>query len=214
MSTDAYTRYAIKVALQAVAEPTRGRSRSSSRSRSRGRRRRWSTAHARRRRRRCIDRRVPRRARSETLPAARPELPARVADHEARRTANTVTLEDALMGTAADKRAGIPVKVKAAITYMLEQQADMQAAAMPAGISYLRAPAILGKPHVLTYAREQKKAALEALCLTSPAYLADVLQGRERDGEGQRHQDRRGAAGGCRRDSSSAPCSARQACRS
>jgi hypothetical protein len=35
----------------------------------------------------------------------------------------------------------------------------------------------LGRPQVLKYAREQKRAAIEALCLTGPGILAEVMQG-------------------------------------
>ena len=71
----------------------------------------------------------------------------------------------------------VPARVKTAIGYMLEQRADMPAAAAFAGISTYELRRSLGRPNVLRYAREQKKAALEVLCLASPANLAEVLRG-------------------------------------
>jgi hypothetical protein len=79
------------------------------------------------------------------------------------------------MPPARKREPAVPARVKTAIGYILEQRADLQAAAAFAGISTYELRRSLGRPNVLRYAREQKKAALEALCLQSPAHLADVL---------------------------------------
>ena len=81
------------------------------------------------------------------------------------------------MGSTAVKRTNVPQKVRIAIVYMLEQRADMQAAALAAGLSTYELRRYLGKPQVRQYALEAKKAALEALCLTGPGTLAEVLKG-------------------------------------
>ena len=81
------------------------------------------------------------------------------------------------MGSTAVKRTNVPQKVRTAIVYMLEQKADMQAAALAAGLSTYELRRYLGKPQVRQFALEAKKAALEALCLTGPGTLAEVLKG-------------------------------------
>jgi hypothetical protein len=71
----------------------------------------------------------------------------------------------------------VPQKVKVAVEYLLNTKADLVAAAMHANLAPAELRRSLGKPHVLRYARAEKKAALEALCLTTPAALNEVLRG-------------------------------------
>jgi hypothetical protein len=74
------------------------------------------------------------------------------------------------------KRENVPQKVKTAIEYLLTERADLQAAALHAQLSTRELRRYLTLPQVVRYARAQM-AALEALCLSSPANLADVLRG-------------------------------------
>jgi hypothetical protein len=80
-----------------------------------------------------------------------------------------------MMSTAAVKRENIPTKVKTAIAYMLEQKADLQAAALHAGITTHELRRYMGRPQVRRYALEQRQIALEAFCLGSPAALTKVV---------------------------------------
>jgi hypothetical protein len=68
----------------------------------------------------------------------------------------------------------VPRRVKAAITYMLEQKPDLQAAAAHPGMSTYELRREMGKPHVRRYALAERKFALDAFCLGSPAALAKV----------------------------------------
>jgi hypothetical protein len=92
------------------------------------------------------------------MPAAVPDLPARAPPHPPQR-ATAAGVEETLMARA--KREGIPLKVKAAISFMVEQKADYQAAALHAGITTHELRRSMGLPHVMRYAREQKQRALE-----------------------------------------------------
>jgi hypothetical protein len=78
------------------------------------------------------------------------------------------------MSTAAVKRENVPVKVKTAIAYMLEQKADLVAAAQHAGIAPVELRRYMGKPQVRRYALEQRQIALEVFCAGSPAALTRV----------------------------------------
>jgi hypothetical protein len=81
------------------------------------------------------------------------------------------------MPPARKREPAIPARVKAAIEYMLNTRSDLAEAATHAGLSTYELRRQLGKTHVLKYARAEKKAALEALCLTTPAALNEVLRG-------------------------------------
>jgi hypothetical protein len=72
------------------------------------------------------------------------------------------------------RRENIPTKVKTAITFMVEQKADYQAAALHAGITTWELRRSMGLPHVMRYAREQKQLALERFCLGSAAALTEI----------------------------------------
>ena len=72
------------------------------------------------------------------------------------------------------RRENIPAKVKTAITFMVEQKADYQAAALHAGITTWELRRSMGLPHVMRYAREQKQAALEKFCLGNAAALTEI----------------------------------------
>jgi uncharacterized protein YecA (UPF0149 family) len=73
-----------------------------------------------------------------------------------------------------DKRQGIPLKVRAAIAYLIEEKNDLKAAADHAGIHIHELRRSLGQGHIQRYARDQKRIAIEAFCLGSPAALAKV----------------------------------------
>jgi hypothetical protein len=81
------------------------------------------------------------------------------------------------MASAKHHEPCVPTKVKVAVEYLLNTKADLVAAAMHAQLAPAELRRALGKPHVLRYARAEKKAALEALCLGSPSTLADILRG-------------------------------------
>jgi hypothetical protein len=65
-------------------------------------------------------------------------------------------------------------KIKKAIAFLIEQSADLQAAAAHAGIETYELRRQMGRPHVRRYALEQRQLALEAFCLGSPSALAKV----------------------------------------
>jgi hypothetical protein len=75
------------------------------------------------------------------------------------------------------KTPAVPKRVKQAIKFLLEQKADLQAAAAAAGLTTYELRRQLGKPHIVQYARSERRATLEALCLSSPAALTEVLRG-------------------------------------
>jgi hypothetical protein len=54
------------------------------------------------------------------------------------------------------KRENIPAKVKVAVAFMIEQRADLAAAALHAGISLYELRRSMGKPQVRRYALEQR----------------------------------------------------------
>jgi hypothetical protein len=68
----------------------------------------------------------------------------------------------------------VPQKVKTAVAFLIEQRADLQAAAAHAGMSTYELRREMGKPHVRRYALAERQLALEAFCLGSPAALAKV----------------------------------------
>jgi hypothetical protein len=72
------------------------------------------------------------------------------------------------------KREGIPLKVKTAIEFLINQKADYQAAALAAGLSTHELRRSMGQPHIRRYALEQRQLALEAFCLGSPAALTEI----------------------------------------
>jgi hypothetical protein len=81
------------------------------------------------------------------------------------------------MGSNAVRRDNIPAKVKVAVQYLIETKDDLKGAALHAQISLHELRRYLSKPQCLRYAREQKKLALEALCLTVPSTLREVMSG-------------------------------------
>jgi hypothetical protein len=78
------------------------------------------------------------------------------------------------MSTRAVRRDNIPVKVRTAIAYLLEQKDDLAAAALHAQISLAELRRYMGKPQVRRYSLEMRQIALEAFCLGSPAALTKV----------------------------------------
>jgi hypothetical protein len=68
----------------------------------------------------------------------------------------------------------VPARVKRAIAFLLEQKADLQAAALHAGMSTYELRREMKKPHVRRYALAERQIALESFCLGSPAALAKV----------------------------------------
>jgi hypothetical protein len=68
----------------------------------------------------------------------------------------------------------VPAKVKAAISFMLETKADLQAAAAHVGITMRELRRSMGQPHVRRYSLEQRQVALENFCLGSPAALREI----------------------------------------
>jgi hypothetical protein len=65
-------------------------------------------------------------------------------------------------------------QAKKAIAFMIEQKADLAAAALYAGMAVRELRRQLSQPHVRRYALEQRQIALEAFCLGSPAALQKV----------------------------------------
>jgi hypothetical protein len=65
-------------------------------------------------------------------------------------------------------------QVKTAIQFLIEQQADLVAAAAHAGMKAYELRRQMGRPHVRRYSLEQRQIALEAFCLGSPAALTKV----------------------------------------
>jgi hypothetical protein len=71
----------------------------------------------------------------------------------------------------------VPVKVRAAIEWLLVNPPDLVAAAKHAGLaSAARLREELKKPHVLRYARQEKQLALESFCLSTPAILRKIAE--------------------------------------
>jgi hypothetical protein len=64
--------------------------------------------------------------------------------------------------------------VKAAIAFLIEQKADLQAAAAHAGLTTRELKRSMGQPHVRRYSLAQRQLALEAFCLGSPAALTEI----------------------------------------
>jgi hypothetical protein len=77
--------------------------------------------------------------------------------------------------TAARKREPVvPARIKTAVAFLIEQKADLQAAAAAAGLSTRELRRAMGQPHVRRYSLEQRQLALEAFCLGSPAALTEI----------------------------------------
>jgi hypothetical protein len=77
--------------------------------------------------------------------------------------------------TAARKREPVvPARIKTAVAFLIEQKADLQAAAAAAGLSMRELRRYMGQPHVRRYSLEQRQLALEAFCLGSPAALTEI----------------------------------------
>ena len=68
----------------------------------------------------------------------------------------------------------VPARVKAAIAFLLEHEADLQAAAAHAGMRTSELRREMGKAHVRRYALAESQIALERFCLGSPAALTKV----------------------------------------
>jgi hypothetical protein len=75
------------------------------------------------------------------------------------------------------RREGVPAKFKIAVQFLIETKNDIVEAARHANMPAVELRRAMGQPQCLRYAREQKKLALEALCLASPANLREVLRG-------------------------------------
>jgi hypothetical protein len=73
----------------------------------------------------------------------------------------------------------VPARVKTAIAYLIEQKADLQAAAAAAGLTMRELRRSMGQPHVRRYSLEQRQLALEAFCLGSPAALTEIRDAAE-----------------------------------
>jgi hypothetical protein len=65
-------------------------------------------------------------------------------------------------------------KIKKAIAFLIEQSADLQAAAAHAGMETYELRRQMGRPHVRRYALAQRQLALDAFCLGSPAALTAI----------------------------------------
>jgi hypothetical protein len=68
----------------------------------------------------------------------------------------------------------VPARVKKAVAFLIEEKADLQAAALHAGLSTRDLRRYMGQPHVRRYSLEQRQLALEAFCLGSPAALTEI----------------------------------------
>jgi hypothetical protein len=68
----------------------------------------------------------------------------------------------------------VPARVKKAVAFLIEQKADLQAAALHAGLSTRDLRRYMGRPEVRRYSLEQRQLALEAFCLGSPAALTEI----------------------------------------
>jgi hypothetical protein len=75
---------------------------------------------------------------------------------------------------AKHKEPAVPARIKTAIAFLIEQKADLQAAAAAAGLSMRELRRYMGQPHVRRYSLEQRQLALEAFCLGSPAALTEI----------------------------------------
>jgi hypothetical protein len=69
--------------------------------------------------------------------------------------------------------------VKTAVQFLIEQKADLPAAAAAAGLSMRELRRYMGQPHVRRYSLEQRQLALEAFCLGSPAALTEIRDSAE-----------------------------------
>jgi hypothetical protein len=78
------------------------------------------------------------------------------------------------MPNAKKREPVVPKRVKVAVAFLIEERADLQAAAAHAGISTYELRREMGKPRVRRYALAERQIALEAFCLGSPAALARV----------------------------------------
>jgi hypothetical protein len=77
--------------------------------------------------------------------------------------------------TAARKREPVvPARIKTAVAFLIEQKADLQAAAAAAGLSMRELRRYMSRPEVRRYSLEQRQLALEAFCLGSPAALTEI----------------------------------------
>jgi hypothetical protein len=68
----------------------------------------------------------------------------------------------------------ISARTKEAIRYLIEERADIAAAAAHTQVATFELRRQLAKPHVRRYSLEQRQIALEAFCLGSPAALTKV----------------------------------------
>jgi hypothetical protein len=68
----------------------------------------------------------------------------------------------------------VPLKVRAAIRYLIDVNDDLQAAALHAGLSIHELRRSLGQPEVRRYALAERQVAIERFVLGSPAALARV----------------------------------------
>jgi hypothetical protein len=88
------------------------------------------------------------------------------------------------MPSARKREPIVPARVKVAIAFLIEQKADLQLAAAHAGLTTAELRRAMGRPHVLRHARAERRAALEALCLSSPATFMEVLRGQNEMAKG------------------------------
>jgi hypothetical protein len=78
------------------------------------------------------------------------------------------------MGEAKHREPAIWPRVKTAISFLIEQKADLALAAAAAGMTVRELRRQMAKPHVRRFALEQRQLALEAFCMGSPAALTKV----------------------------------------
>jgi hypothetical protein len=79
------------------------------------------------------------------------------------------------MATPEKRDPSVGPQLRAAIQFMIDQQADIVAAATHAKMKPYELRRQLGRPHVRRFAHAQRQVAIEAFCLKSPGVLNRVV---------------------------------------
>jgi hypothetical protein len=75
------------------------------------------------------------------------------------------------------RREGVPARFKTAVTFLLEQKDDLQLAAAHSGLTVRELRRCLTQTQCRRFMMEERRRAIEVLCLSSPAVLAEVMRG-------------------------------------